>query len=47
MPYSSPGDIYSDDQAKSSDNINIDTTRPDQNGLDDTFRPTVDSKFLI
>lgn len=48
MPYSSPSDIYSDDNTKpqTGDNISIDTTRPEQSGLDDTFRPTVDSELI-
>lgn len=45
MPFSSPSEIYTD--VDSHDNINPDTTRPDHSGLDDSQRPTVDSKFFV
>lgn len=36
-------DVYSDVGPKSS--LDIDTTRPDYRGLDESQRPSIDSKF--
>lgn len=40
-----PTDTYSDLQPSSS--IDLDTTRPDFGGLDESHRPSVDSKYCI
>lgn len=42
----SPGDTYTDlDPPRN--NLDLDTSRPDQHGLDDTYRPSLDSNTLV
>lgn len=41
----SPSDTYSDVTPRNS--LDIDTTRPELDGLDDSHRPSVDSKFVL
>lgn len=38
-----PSDTYSDVARSPSSSIDLDTTRPDNSGLDDTHRPTLDN----
>lgn len=44
-PFSSPAEVYTDEQMKSSNHssLDLDVDRPSNFGLDDTFRPSLDS----
>lgn len=42
-PFSSPAESYSDEPARKSSSLDLDTSRPNISGLDDVYRPTLDN----